>query len=340
MTRGEPAKNKLSVGVDVGSHSIKVAVLGSSHGNPVLEAYNVRDFLPGEGKQDNIGGSVREVLSEIDINIVKVNLSISGPDVIVRFITLPKMTKEQLDAALVFEAEKYIPFNIREVVLDSVILGDAAETGQMRVLLAAAKRDLIEERVRIFAEAGMKVNFVDISAFSCFNAFISSSVSASKSVTALLDMGHSQTSIVISIDGTPFFTRQIQVGGREIDTLIARNLSISPEKAAEFKQGKGDFDTTAVSGCIRKVLDDIIREIQLSFGYFEGTCNHSIETMYCSGGLLYAPGVFDHLVEKIGADVRKWDPFQKIKISSSISKEDLDSISLRLAVSAGLALRD
>lgn len=337
MAKRGSGKENGTVGIDIGTHSIKVTVFSGPRESPLLEAYNIKNIVAGTDKVD-IAKEIKEALSEIDVRPSSVNLSVFGPDVIVRFINLPKMTKEQLDAALIFEAEKYIPFNVREVVLDSVVLGPAQDTGQMKVLLAAAKRGPIESLVRIFSDMGIQVNFIDITAFAGFNAFLSAVDSAEK-VAALLDIGHSQTSLLISIDGAPFFVRQIHTGGRDIDVLIARTLSVPVETAAEYKKGVGDFDAETVENCIRKILDGIIREIHLSFGYFEGTCSRPVEGIFCSGGMLYTPGTLEYLSKKMGTNVEKWDPLKGIKTADSISKQDLDSVSSCLAVSVGLALR-
>lgn len=338
MVKLGSSRDDAAVGIDIGGHSIKVAVMSGSSEEPLLEAYNVKNIPPSGDKLD-LGKEIKNILDEIDIHPREVNLSIAGPDVIVRFITLPKMTKEQLEAALVFEAEKYIPFNVREVVLDSVVLGDAAEQGQMKVLLTAAKRVFIEERVRLFTDMGMRVNFIDVNAFASFNAFMTSGSASSKSVVALVEIGHSLTSLLIAVDGVPFFMRQIQIGGGDIDALIARNLSVTPDKAAKYKMGMGDFDKETVDNCVKKVCNDIVREIQLSFGYFEGTCNRSIEGIFCSGGMIYSEGVLEYLSEKMGTTVDKWDPLSGVKTSDVISKRDIDLVSSRLTVSIGLARR-
>ena len=150
-----------SVGLDIGTYSVKVVSLKKENGVNLLTGYNVKQ-IPIGAKTSDIEQAVKETLEEIDLQPADVNLSISGPNVIVRFVDLPKMNKDQLESALSFEAEKYIPFNINEVVMDSIILGDAEESGQMRVLLSAAKRDLIESRVNLMDKMGIIVNVMRI----------------------------------------------------------------------------------------------------------------------------------------------------------------------------------
>ena len=339
MIRKPPQKQEEeSVGIDIGSHSIKVIALSGVSGTRTLKAYNIKN-LPSIKESLDLERHIKEALGEVDLAPSRVNLSISGPDVIVRFINLPKMTKEQLEGALVFEAEKYIPFNISEVVLDCMILGDAPVGGYMKVLLAAAKRSPIEAVVNVFDGLGITVNVMDINAFAGLNAFIASGGTAPEKAIAMLDMGHSHTDLLISMDKAPCFMRQIQIGGRDVDALIARNLSVSQEKAQENKMGIGEFDKDGVDQAVTQILDDVIREVQLSFGYFENTCSKAIEGIYCSGGMLYRPGAIEYLGEKLGIEIKRWDPFSGMGTADVISREDLDSVSSRLTVGVGLALR-
>jgi type IV pilus assembly protein PilM len=331
-------REEAAVGIDIGSHSLKIVAMSGASGKRTLTAYNIKNLSLLAEKHD-IRSRISEALGEIDLAPSGVNLSISGPDVIVRFITLPKMTKEQLDGALVFEAEKYIPFNTSEVVLDCVILGDAQAEGNMRVLLAAAKRKPIEAMVAELDALGIAVNVMDINAFAVLNAFTSSGHTFSEKAVALLDIGHTHTDFLISIDNAPCFMRQIQLGGRDIDVIIARNLSVDMEKAQEYKMGIGEFDKEVVNQAALQILDDIVKEIQLSFGYFENTSAMTVDNIYCSGGMVYRPGVLEYLSGKLGIDVKKWDPFAGAKTADIISLEDLNSISSRLAVGVGLALR-
>ena len=333
-----PAKKEESVGLDVGKYSVKVIAIEGRSGDKTLTAYNIKRVPPDleEGKSQQC---IKEALEEIDLHPERVNLSISGPDVIVRFINLPRMSREQLKSALVFEAEKYIPFNINEVILDFIILGDAPETGQMRVLLAAAKREPVEKLVRTVEALNINVNIMDTDPFAMFNTFIEASPPLEDEGNAFLDLGHSQTDVLISIDGTPCFMRQIQIGGRDIANAICQNLSVSPEKAEELKKGIGQPDNEAVNKAAESVLDDIIKEMQLSFGYFENRYNKGINGIYCSGGMVYQKGVIEYLGGKLGIDAKKWDPLKGLKISENLSKEDINSVASQLAVSIGLALR-
>ena len=327
-----------SVGLDIGSYSIKAVSLEKEPEKSTLTAYNIKKIPPG-AENIKIEQLINETLDEIDLHPEEVNLSISGPDVIVRFITLPRMSREQLGNALPFEAEKHIPFNINEVVLDFLILGDAPEAGQMRVLLAASKREPIEFLVKTIKKLNMTVNVMDTDPFAMFNAFIESSPSPGDNASAFFDLGHSQTNVLIAIGALPYFMRQVRIGGKDVTGVICDSLSVPPKTAENYKIGIGEGDKKIITQATVQVLDDLIKEIQLSFGYFENRYNKGVSGIYCSGGMIYQEGVTDYLSKKLGIQVQKWNPIDGIGISENLSKRDIDSVASQLAVSIGLALR-
>jgi type IV pilus assembly protein PilM len=326
-----------SVGLDIGTYSIKVISIKKENEKSVLTGYNIKK-IPPDAKNSDIEKLVKETLDEVDLSPAEVNLAISGPNVIVRFIDLPKMNKDQLENALGFEAEKYIPFNVNEVVMDFLILGAAEDAGKMRVLLAAAKRELIESRVSLLDKMGISVDVIDIDSFSVFNAFLASNPAEDKGV-AFLDFGHSQANVLISIGEKPCFMRQIQIGSRDITKAISKDMGIAPDKAEERKFNMDEVSRERVTQSSCSVLDELIREMQLSFGYFENRYNKPVSDIYCSGGAIFQEGIMDYLAIKTDLEVKKWNPVKGLDIAENLSREDIDKIAPQLAVCVGLALR-
>jgi len=327
-----------SVGLDIGTYSIKAASIKKEAGENVLTAYNFKKIPPEAGNSE-IEKYIEETLSEIDIHPEMLNLSISGPEVIVRFVNFPQMTREQMESALVFEAEKYIPFNVNEVVLDFAILGKASEPGQMRVLLAAAKRELLDGLLKTVSKLGMSIHILDIDPLAMFNAFIEFNSLPEDKGSAFLDLGHSQTDILISIGKNPYFMRQVQIGGKDVTSSIARALSVSPERAEECKLNTAEEDKEAVARAAGSVLDDLVKEIQLSFGYFENRYNRNVGQIFCSGGLTGMEGLIEHLSKKLGIQAKSWNPAEGLRMSEMLSRQDINSIASQLPVCIGLALR-
>ncbi|MFH1394940.1 MAG: type IV pilus assembly protein PilM [Candidatus Omnitrophota bacterium] len=331
-------KNRNSVGIDIGSYSIKIIAIDKISENNILTAYNIKTISP-DVQAQQIEMLIKESLEEIDLHPDKINLSVSGPDVIVRFINFPKMKREQLEEALTYEAEKYIPFNLSEVVTDFIILGDAQEPGQMKVILAAAKKSSVMQKVKMIEHLGMTVEVMDTDPFALFNAFFTANPSLEKKCFALFDFGHSQTDMLISDGKDPCFIRQIQIGGRNISETLIKELSLTPKQSEECKLGLSDIDSESIMRSTVSVLDNLIKELQLSFTYFENRQNKKIDEIYCCGGMIEQQGVFDYLNDNLGIQMKKWNPLNNIGFSENLSQEDLNSVASQLAVSVGLALR-
>ncbi|MFC1548985.1 type IV pilus assembly protein PilM [Candidatus Omnitrophota bacterium] len=330
-------KAEEAVGLDIGSHSIKVVSIIKEAEKNLLSAYNIKN-IPPEAKSSDTKQLVEEALKEIDLHPEDINLGFSGPSVIVRFIDLPKMNKEQLASALSFEAEKYIPFSVNEVVMDYLILGDGPETGKMRVLLAAAKKELVNSRVELMEELGISINVLDIDSLAAFNAFCAS-YEVGEQGNAFFHFGHSQTDVLITVGETPCFMRQVQIGGRDINVALSKEMGVPAESIQEILLHADEETKSRVAQTTNSILDDIIREMQLSFGYFENRYNAQISNVYCSGGMISQRDMLKYLGDKTGFEMEKWNPVKGMDVADYITHEDIDKIGSQLAVSIGLALR-
>ncbi|MBU1083801.1 MAG: type IV pilus assembly protein PilM [Candidatus Omnitrophota bacterium] len=336
------AKNKRitneTVGLDIGSYSLKVVSLEKRAETQTLRAYNIKS-VPWNIKETELKKAIKELLKGAELSPSEVNLSLSGPDVIVRFVNLPKMKKDQLESALVYEAEKYIPFSVNEVVLDSIIIGEIQEHGQMKVLLAAAKRELVDARIRLLSELGIGINILDIAPFAVYNAFIRSHELPAEEVSAFLNIGHSQTDVLVFSDGMPCFMRQIQIGGKNITDLISRELSVSEDEAEKAKSVPDESLGDDVRAIQIQVIKEIVNELHLSFGYFENRYNKRVSKIYCSGGAVSQKDKIALIGKELGMDIKGWDPIGRIKLDETIPEEEILSVSPQLAVAIGLALR-
>ena len=223
--------------------------------------------------------------------------------------------------------------------MDFLILGDAPEPGQMRVLLAAARRETVEAKVRLVEKLGLSVNVMDIDSFAMFNAFMEANPAMDENGKAMINLGYSQTNVLISIGKIPCFMRQIQIGGKDITDAIAKNAGITFDEAEEMKLRADEQDKEKISQAMAAVMDDLVREIQLSFGYFDNRFGKGVSEIYCCGGVIYQPGVLEYLSEKIGLQVKNWNAAKGMKVAENLSLQDIDVVGPQLAVSIGLALR-
>ena len=172
------AKKKEVLGIDIGSSSIKVVQLKESKGNFILLNVGIWP-LPSEAIVDNtlmdssaISTVITNLVASLGIKAKEVACSISGNSVIIRKIVLSAMAQEQLEDQISWEAEQYIPFDINDVNMDFQILSPVPQdNSKMNVLLVASKKEVINDYVAVFGEAGLQLSVVDVDSFAVQNAF-------------------------------------------------------------------------------------------------------------------------------------------------------------------------
>ena len=246
------AKSKLALGLDIGSSSVKLVHLKEGRRGYTLLAWGEAP-LPPEAVVDNqlmnssaIVEAIRQLLAQQKVKARDVAIGVRGHSVIIKRISMPVMSQEDLDESIQWEAEQYIPFDVKDVHIDTQILtpqGDAA--GQMDVLLVAAKKDMINDFTAVCAEAGLAATVVDVDAFAVQNAYEINYAQTPGQPVVLINVGAAVTNINIVNNGMATFTRDITVGGNAFTEEIQKQLNISAEEAEALKVG-GHGETDAV----------------------------------------------------------------------------------------------
>src|SRR3954465_2511403 len=174
------AKSKLALGLDIGASSVKLVQLKEAKRGYVLEAFGVAPLPPQpivEGALMTPGAiveAIRQLISQYKLKSREVAIGVSGHSVIIKKISMPRMTQDELEESIQWEAEQYIPFDVKDVNIDVQILTAPDQdtgAGQMDVLLVAAKKDMINDYTSVVAEAGLIPVVVDVDAFAVQNAF-------------------------------------------------------------------------------------------------------------------------------------------------------------------------
>ena len=339
MKKNWVKKKEIRVGLDIGTRLIKaleISVEGDTRQLTKFHFVKVDFPLNREKTRD----ALKALLNDFHPTVKEVDISLSSASAMVRFIDMPKMKTEDLKNSLQFEAEKYIPFNIEEVIIDASILEEATtEKNQMKVLLAAAKKDAVNFKLELLKEMGLSVGIIDIDSFACFNAFSASFGNPDESKSkALLNIGYTQTNVVIFRGDKPFFTRDIQIGGKDIAKIIARDLQIEEKESDIYifdPKDKTPQDLVAA----KSVLSNLADEIRLSFGYYENQYARGIDEIFISGGVARLAGILDYLEESFGVKPLRWNPFSKFEIAPDLDRKSLEVHEPQFAVCAGLAIR-
>lgn len=337
-------KNKISpqskptVGLDIGSSSIKAVELKSVDSELELINFIVTPFEKDIPRKD-LAEAIKKTFAETNFESRKVNTSISGQAVIVRYIQLPRMSEQDLRSAIRFEAEKHIPFKIDEVILDCQILESDSGDNKMRVLLAAAKKKFIEDHIKLLSDAGLEVRLIDVDSLALINAFQANlSPSAKGATCAILNIGASRTNINIVKDGSSYFSRDVMSGGNDLTQAISEKMNIDFSEAERLKCQREE-KKGKVSEIIQPALDNLAAEVRLSFDYYESQFEKGINKLYLSGGSCNLPGLDKFLADSLGVSVESWDPLSVLSINAQIDQAQLTPLRAQLPIAIGLAIR-
>ena len=341
-------KKKEVIGIDVGSSSVKLVQLKENKGTYQLLNIGIIPLSP-EVIVDNtlmdsssIASAIRSLVASLGIKAKDVACSISGNSVIIRKIVLPAMPSEELEDQISWEAEQYIPFDIKDVNMDFQILSpDAIDPSKMSVLLVASKKDIINDYVSVFNEAGMQLSVVDVDSFAVQNAFELNHASGVDDILALINIGASVMNINIVKDGITLFTRDVQMGGNLYTEEIQKQLGLSGEDAESGKMLAQESNNKALMDVISKVNETITQEIRRSLDFYNSTASDDrITGVYISGGCSKVYNLVNTISEKIGLQVDAINPFAKLKYNEKdFDPEYLQEIAPLMVVPVGLAIR-
>lgn len=336
-------RKKSLVGLDIGSDVVKAIELTELGDQLCITGFGTKP-IP---SQDMLAETIVETFREAGIKSRRVATAVSGRSVIVRYINMVSMSDEELRNALRFEADKYIPFELDEVVLDCAKLEEVTnEAGEkeMKVLLVAVKRNLIDEHIELIQGLGLTPTVIDVDSFALGNSFELNSLNSPRvddddKIIALIDIGAVKTNINILQGSTSYFSREVYLAGNDFTESISRRLSIDPTEAVQLKiepEGRED----EIEECILPVLDDLGNEIHLSFDFFENQFDREVDEIFISGGSSSLPGLKTTFERIFDRRIEIWDPTEHMEIRGDrINIQELKDKAPQLSIAVGLASR-
>lgn len=339
------------LGIDIGSSSIKLCQLRKTPKGLQLAKFDMATLPPEtivDGALMNpsaVVGKLKELIKANDFAHAKCALAVSGHSVIIKKISIPEMTADELAESIQWEAEQYIPFDIKDVYVDAQILNPKAGQGQMDVLLVAAKKDVINNYVSVVREAGLRPIVVDADTLACQNAFNLNYGCPPNEIIALINVGDSSININVISNGITTFTRDISMGGLLMTEEIMKQLNVSWKEAEFYKTGEISTGSSAVFHEIQKLIERVsealVTEIQRSLDFFSAcTINADIARIYLSGGASQPSAFIRALERRLEIPVELVNPFKNISIDTrKFDHNMLTRVSPVATVAVGLALR-
>jgi type IV pilus assembly protein PilM len=341
---------KDAVGLDIGASSVKAVQLKRSRSGTELIKFGMAPLHPEtivDGVIMDSGtviSAIQQIFTDNQIKTKDVVVAVSGHSVIVKKIQMAKMKPQELDEAIPFEAEQYVPYAIEDVNLDYQVLESAnPEANELDVLLVAVKKDIINDYLSIISTAGLNAVVVDVDAFALENAFEVAYELDKSQVIGLVNLGAATMNINLLQNGLSEFTRDSPLGGNRYTESIQKMLGLTYEQAESLKLGE-EVDGKSLADAqpaIDMVNAEVAGEIRRSFDFFRSS-SHSdtIHRALLSGGCARLPGLVEYLSENLEIPFEVANPLRNIKIDpKKFNGAELESIAPQIAVSVGLALR-
>ena len=355
-------KEKGKLGIDIGTAAIKIVELDKSGGRFALQNYglfelkgtDVQSSGPGMGQsilklpdQEIIWG-LKELIRKSNIKSTDAIASIPSFSTFTTIIEVPYLSEQELAKSLPFEARKYIPIPLDEVILDwsiiditnptvSKVVGSVPKPTTVQVFLAAVPKDETEKYRRIMKGAGLNLKALELENTALIRALLGNDLSP----TAIVNIGGRSTSIVIVDKGYERVSHNYEIGGFEITKSIARSLNVSIEKAEELKRkmGMNKADENIVNEAMVSLIDMMVFETKKTISNYEGAKKQKISRVLLVGGLTNMPSFVDYFKQKLNMDVYGANAFARIIYPEQL-KPVIQELANTFSIAAGLAMRD
>jgi type IV pilus assembly protein PilM len=338
-------RKKTTIGLDIGSGLIKVAVIDHSRKEPELVRAGIAPVMQDaivEGEVMDPGivaEAIKTALANAGVTSTSVVIAIGGRDVIVKKIQVERVKEQQLRELLRWEAEQHVPFDVESVELDHQTLDPNGDSAEMSVLLVAAKRELIESKLRVLAEAGLSASVVDVESFALHNGFEVNHPDAMTGIVGLLNIGHDVTNVNILDDGVPILTRDIAVGTRRLREDLMRERGLSAEEADKLLQG---FDRSPHLDAVLEARgEEIAVGIERAVAFLQQNSRGAeMREAYSCGGGARIPGINERLADRLRMTVHLANPLANLKVrDGALESLVTDEVAPLLMLPIGLALR-
>ena len=336
-------------GLDIGSSAIKVVQLQKKGDSYVVNAFHSvplpeDTIVDGEILNSSaLSDALKTVLKESSIKAKNVCCSLAGAFVIIKHISIPKVDARELEDQVFWEAEQYIPFDMKEISLAFEVVSEDSGGGKMDILLVAAKKDFIEKRIALLQEQGLQTEIVDVDVLALANVFWENYELSEGNAAVLVDIGANLTKVnIVSKDAT-LFTRDIAVGGKNLTTEIQNKLGVSFDEAEVLKVDAANAEQAPaeLQPIIAAVSENIALEIRRSLDFFtSSSTQHTVSGIYLCGGSSKIPGLSAMLGEMLGLPIEFLNPFQRITYKGSLGDDFMNDMAQTAVVSIGLGMRE
>ena len=343
------------VGLDIGTDQVRAAILKPSGSGISLTGYARVDMPIGAVVDGEIvdppavSSAVRDLWRQPGVRGKEVNIGVSNQKVVVRLIDLPFMEQAELQGAIQYQAQDYIPIPVEDAILDFQIIGDymtPADEHMMEVLLVAAQRDMIASAVDAVEAAGLRLNRIDVTSFAITRAVLGGDMSVLPDAdeqpgeaVAVIHIGSGLTNIAVVEKGVPRFTRVSSLSGNQFTQAVANVLNLTFDEAERLKIESGlpeisgetpapasdSEDPTAqmrqvTQDALEREVNKFIAEVRRSLDYYltQTTQVKTIRRILMTGSGAQLKNMPAYLEKGLQTEVALSDPLRFVQVSGSV----------------------
>lgn len=341
---------KSLVGLDIGSSSIKAVELQGRRGQLSLVSLgcgNLQSDSIVDGQimeLNDVSNAISNIFTAQNIRTDRVAASVSGHSVIIKNIVVPQMSQEELQESIDWHAEEHIPFDIADVSLDYQVVGSTPDS--LQVLMAACKRDRVDNLKNAIQLAGKQPAVIDVDVFALQNCYEINYEPTPDQTVALLNIGASTMNINIVQGIKSVFSRDVSLGGNQYTASLQKELGLVFEQAEAVKRGGAMPDGSIprdIAPTLENVSDMLASEIKKTFDFYRATADESqasVQKILLSGGSSKLQGLAEYLSNRFEIAVERFDPFRRISVDARRFDPDwMRDMVPEMAVAVGLALR-
>lgn len=349
---------KYFLGIDIGTSSIKIVELGLDGNKPVLSNYGWVYLEELVKEKDSLAlwrRYISKIIQEGKFKSKDAFVSISSSGSLITLIEFPEMEKEDLNQAIRFEAHKYVPVPLEEVVLswdvaessknnlkkssDQVVMDNSEQeknevSRKIQVLLVAAPKNKVGKYEELIKDLDLKLKSIEIEGFSMTRALIGND----QGNFIILDMGARVCNIILVEKGMIKVNRNVSSGGLDITRTIAKSLNIEDSRADSLKMGGENF-ITGESKITFPSMEIVVNEIKrIIEAYYKNSEKKKIDGLILSGGTSGLKGIDEYFQNALGIKTMIGDPLSRIGYPRELEPK-LNELKTRFSVSIGLALK-
>ena len=352
-----------TIGLDIGSHSIKLIGLKMTSKGPHLTCLGIKEIPSDSDKEDvnTFSEILKALVQEVGLTTKKVNLTVSGPGVQMKRISVPSLPKAELKEAVRWEMKDHLPFPVETAEIDFHILNEYVEDNvkKLDLMVVACPKHLIDRTLSIAEKAGLQPIHLDVAAFALWNTLLVWNQLRKDETVALIELGAEKTGIYLLKDGILQFGREVTPAGADITRAIMEGMGSKGEPEATFERaeevkqemgissepsqdGIGDKSTSLskISFLVRPVLERLSAEIGRSLDYYRSQFNEErIDRILLTGGGANLKNIVSHLAGELRLPVELFNPLSKVLFDSKkIDTQFLDQIGSLFTIATGTAL--